>query len=66
MPFCFCTREKYPWLEFAQSAEDGPTTKVCQQVPTLGHFISKRQKGQLPQVLHKCVWEGGGLGLRND
>jgi beta-ureidopropionase len=32
MPFCFCTREKYPWVEFAQSAEDGPTTKICQQV----------------------------------
>jgi beta-ureidopropionase len=26
MPFAFCTREKYPWLEFAESAEDGPST----------------------------------------
>ncbi|CAF1315442.1 unnamed protein product [Adineta ricciae] len=27
MPFAFCTREKYPWVEFAESAYDGPTTK---------------------------------------
>jgi beta-ureidopropionase len=32
MPFGVCTREKYPWVEFAQSAENGPTTKICQQV----------------------------------
>lgn len=32
MPFGFCTREKYPWVEFAQSAENGPTIKLCQQV----------------------------------
>jgi len=23
MPFGFCTREKYPWVEFAESAHDG-------------------------------------------
>ena len=28
MPFGFCTREKYPWVEFAESAEDGPTTQL--------------------------------------
>ncbi|XP_054717163.1 beta-ureidopropionase-like [Uloborus diversus] len=26
MPFAFCTREKQPWCEFAESAENGPTT----------------------------------------
>lgn len=30
MPFAFCTREKLPWCEFAESAEDGPTVKRCQ------------------------------------
>ncbi|XP_046840620.1 beta-ureidopropionase-like [Xenia sp. Carnegie-2017] len=30
MPFGFA-REKYPWVEFAQSAENGPTIKLCQQ-----------------------------------
>ncbi|KAK7088541.1 beta-ureidopropionase-like [Littorina saxatilis] len=30
MPFAFCTREKFPWCQFAESAEDGPTTKLLQ------------------------------------
>ncbi|XP_066300681.1 beta-ureidopropionase-like [Branchiostoma lanceolatum] len=32
MPFAFCTREKQPWCEFAESAEDGPTTTFCQEL----------------------------------
>ncbi|XP_070573348.1 beta-ureidopropionase-like [Ptychodera flava] len=32
MPFAFCTREKQPWCEFAESAETGPTTKYCQEL----------------------------------
>ena len=32
MPFAFCTREKIPWMEFAESAEDGPTIRICQEV----------------------------------
>ncbi|XP_053557964.1 beta-ureidopropionase [Bombina bombina] len=32
MPFAFCTREKLPWSEFAESAEDGATTKLCQEL----------------------------------
>lgn len=32
MPFAFCTREKLPWTEFAESAEDGPTTRFCQKL----------------------------------
>ncbi|XP_072043669.1 beta-ureidopropionase-like [Amphiura filiformis] len=32
MPFAFCTRQKHPWTEFAESAEDGPTTKFCQEL----------------------------------
>lgn len=27
MPFAFCTRERLPWTEFAESARDGPTTR---------------------------------------
>jgi len=29
MPFAFCTREK-DWCEFGESAEEGPTTQLCQ------------------------------------
>jgi beta-ureidopropionase len=32
MPFAFCTRERLPWVEFAESAEDGPTTRFLQQL----------------------------------
>ena len=32
MPFAFCTREKYPWCEFAEPAETGPSTKFCQEL----------------------------------
>lgn len=32
MPFAFCTREKKPWCEFAESAEDGPTTELLKDV----------------------------------
>ncbi|KAJ8890191.1 hypothetical protein PR048_009698 [Dryococelus australis] len=32
MPFAFCTREKFPWSEFAESAEDGPTTSFVQKL----------------------------------
>ncbi|XP_069789860.1 beta-ureidopropionase isoform X2 [Narcine bancroftii] len=32
MPFAFCTREKLPWTEFAESAEEGPTTRFCQEL----------------------------------
>jgi len=32
MPFAFCTREKYPWCEFAECCETGPTTRLCQRL----------------------------------
>jgi len=32
MPFAFCTREKLPWTEFAESAYDGPSTQLLKQL----------------------------------
>ncbi|XP_045450336.1 beta-ureidopropionase-like [Melitaea cinxia] len=32
MPFAFCTREKMPWCEFAESAENGPTTRFLREL----------------------------------
>lgn len=32
MPFAFCTREKTPWTEFAESAEDGPSTLLMKKL----------------------------------
>lgn len=32
MPFAFCTREKHPWLEFAESTEDGPSIAFLKEL----------------------------------
>ncbi|KAK6191513.1 hypothetical protein SNE40_003180 [Patella caerulea] len=32
MPFAFCTREKQPWCEFAESIENGPTTSLMKKL----------------------------------
>lgn len=32
MPFAFCTREKYPWCEYAEDAKTGPTTVFLERV----------------------------------
>eukprot|EP00922_Rhytidocystis_sp_ex-Travisia-forbesii_P004697 GHVS01006913.1.p1 GENE.GHVS01006913.1~~GHVS01006913.1.p1 ORF type:complete len:376 (+),score=60.76 GHVS01006913.1:148-1128(+) len=31
MPFAFCTREKDPWLKFAEDAEEGPSTQFVKR-----------------------------------
>ncbi len=31
MPFAFCTREKLPWTQFAESAEEGPSTQFLKR-----------------------------------
>jgi beta-ureidopropionase len=31
MPFAFCTREKQPWLEFAEDASSGPSAEFCRR-----------------------------------
>ena len=44
MPFAFCTREKKKWCEFAESAEDGPTSKFLSEVRKL--FFLKLQNAE--------------------
>lgn len=41
MPFAFCTRERLPWTEFAESAETGPTTNFLSLVFLLYIFLFK-------------------------
>lgn len=38
-PFFFCTREKLPWTELAESAESGPTIQICQEVVRGGVWL---------------------------
>ncbi|XP_060700076.1 beta-ureidopropionase isoform X2 [Hemiscyllium ocellatum] len=52
MPFAFCTREKLPWTEFAESAEDGQTTRFCQESTyymegNTGHKVFQTQFGRI-------------------
>ncbi|XP_039290721.1 beta-ureidopropionase isoform X2 [Nilaparvata lugens] len=39
MPFAFCTREKLPWNEFAESAENGPATKFLQELSRMYNIV---------------------------
>ncbi|RWS28725.1 beta-ureidopropionase-like protein [Leptotrombidium deliense] len=39
MPFAFCTRENLPWKEFAESAENGPTTAFCIQLAKMYNLV---------------------------
>lgn len=39
MPFAFCTREKYPWCEYAESAEHGPTIKYLQEFAKIHNMV---------------------------
>lgn len=32
MPFVFCTREKFPWCQLAESVENGPSTTFLKKV----------------------------------
>ena len=40
MPFAFCTREKHPWTQFAESAIDGHSTLFLAKV-TMNSFLRK-------------------------
>ncbi|KAH9396562.1 Beta-ureidopropionase [Tyrophagus putrescentiae] len=39
MPFAFCTREKAPWTELAESAEHGPTTTFLKTLAAKHNMI---------------------------
>ena len=39
MPFAFCTREKAPWMEFAESAEDGPSTMLMKKLASKHNMV---------------------------
>lgn len=69
MPFAFCTREKHPWCEFAESAENGPTTLFLQEVfkirlntkfTLLGTVKCLRAVGETIQHGHYFVDSGAG------
>ena len=46
MPFAFCTREK-AWTEFAESAEAGPSTRLCQELARKHNMVRRLGAGAL-------------------
>lgn len=55
MPFAFCTREKHPWCDFAESAENGITTKFCQKVRIFEQIFNLLGYKQVFKRLHQCI-----------
>lgn len=39
MPFAFCTREKAPWMEFAESAKDGQSVRFIQEMAAKHNMV---------------------------
>ena len=40
MPFAFCTREKHPWTQFAESAETGASTVFLSEVKWIPKLLT--------------------------
>ncbi len=62
MPFAFCTREKHPWCQFAESAEDGPTTVFLQEVSSVLYkfqFAMELKEYAYVTCDHHCSWLSG-------
>lgn len=55
MPFAFCTREKYPWCEFAEDAETGVTTQF------LSNFAKKYNMVIISPILERDSNDGDTL-----
>ena len=56
MPFAFCTREKQPWCEFAEPAnENGESTKF------LSHLAKKYGMVIISPILERDETKGGVL-----
>jgi hypothetical protein len=55
-PFAFCTREKQPWCEFAETAEDGPTTQFVQKVCLTFCIVRNAERDFILQTCQQCRW----------
>lgn len=56
MPFAFCTREKYPWVEFAQSAENGISTKFIQRMAVKYNMVIVSPILERDEVHGNTIW----------
>eukprot|EP00794_Sanderia_malayensis_P014262 gene14262-15749_t len=56
MPFAFCTREKKPWTEFAESAETGPTTRMLQGLAKKCNMVLISPILERDEVHQDTIW----------
>lgn len=66
MPFAFCTREK-AWTEFAESAEAGPSTRLCQELARKHNMVGGAgEPGRLGDSQMRGVGSGSCVRLLNE
>ncbi|XP_018333648.2 beta-ureidopropionase-like [Agrilus planipennis] len=56
MPYFFCTREKQPWCEFAEPAENGPTTKFLQVLARKNNMVIVSPILERDEVHSDVIW----------
>ncbi|KAJ8921287.1 hypothetical protein NQ315_013761 [Exocentrus adspersus] len=56
MPYAFCTREKSPWCEYAESAKTGPTTKMLQELAQIHNMVIISPILERDDVYNDSIW----------
>ncbi|XP_018577084.1 beta-ureidopropionase-like [Anoplophora glabripennis] len=56
MPYAFCTREKNPWCEYAESAKTGPTTKMLQELAKIHNMVIISPILERDDIYNDTLW----------
>ncbi|XP_042913240.1 beta-ureidopropionase-like, partial [Parasteatoda tepidariorum] len=56
MPFSFCTGERYPWCEFAENAESGPTTLLCAELAAKHNMVIVSNILERDETYGDTIW----------
>lgn len=56
MPFAFCTRERLPWVEFAESAEFGVTTKFLSEYAERYNMVIVSPILERDEINQDTIW----------
>lgn len=56
MPFAFCTREKQPWCDFAESAETGPSTLFLKELAVKYNMVIVSPILERDEIHGDTIW----------
>ncbi|XP_049871667.1 uncharacterized protein LOC126370699 [Pectinophora gossypiella] len=56
MPFAFCTREKYPWCQFAEPAENGPSSAFLKELAAKYNMVIISPILERDEVHGDTIW----------